>query len=645
MPAATRPFRSSVGVVGAAGVVVLGIVLRVLRGRLTGLRLEDDAAVAVRVGERLRDGGVLRRHLTEPGAFRQTTELLGGPHVERDEPADARGPAGAASARSFKSQRILDDGTNTSYFNTAVSAGWLGDVVIGVRLNGAMAALGSPSSTGTGFALAKVRPDNSGVVWRQNYSGSVPVTVTRVLVDESDDVYVTGNVAASQSAAIGALTVTGGHGFVAKLRGSDGALQWAFQVDGTTSSAVSLSTKPGQPIALAGTFRGTLSYPLKAGGNLTKAGDDTRASAYVMTLDRVTGKASWARAFLSSVSPNPAVDADMAPNGSVEIALGMSGTITGDPSGTVATLPDVSAVFATLAAANGAHSNVAQFRTVSMSSVAVRALPGGGAVGAGEAATTNTTIPNYQGVSSTDTWIMGMSAAHAQQWTHWFGGKYAGQTSDKQEYLGCLGVDHWGRVVIGVSAFSGSGLRLDNSDIPGMRTTASYAGQLVLAKFTSGGTTLWSHAMHAGDSAEVRSLSCGFALNGDTIFSADLGANATPNFWWRGAVPRREQNGGRREVEPVTGAPALSPAVGGAAARDELRLIPQAGRTPASPANAARHESGQPSPAPSLRRDNRRCARASAARSARARSGRTVRIRPRIRRGRASSSRARRRDR
>jgi hypothetical protein len=446
------------------------------------------------------------------------------------------GPA-PASPRSYKWERILADGTNTLYSNTAVAAGWNGDVVVGVRLAGSMPALGSPPLSGPGFAVAKIAADNSTVRWAKKFSGSVYVRVSRVLVDEQDDVYVTGNVSSGQSADVGGVAISGGHGFIAKLRGGDGTVAWAFEVGGTASYTASLSTKPGRPIALAGGFTGTLSYPIGTGGNLTKGGDASRYSAFVLTLDRTTGKAIWGRAFLSSVSTSPAVSADMAQNGNVELALGISGTVTGDPSGTVTTLADVSAVFMTLAQANGAHSGVNSYRTVSMSSVAIQALPGGGAVAAGEAATTSTTVPGYTGGSTTDTWVMGLSSAHAYQWYHWFGGKYAGQTSDDKEYLGCLGVDYWGRVVVGVEAFSGSGVRLDTNDIPGMRTTAAKIGQLLLAKFNPAGTTLWSVAIPGGsDTTEVRSFDCGFALNGDTVFSADLSTNATPNFGG-GAVP------------------------------------------------------------------------------------------------------------
>lgn len=74
--------------------------------------------------------------------------------------------------------------------------------------------------------------------------------VGRVLVDEQDDVYVTGNVVTSQSAAIGTTTITGGHRFVAKLRGTDGELVWVHEVGATSSSAFGLATKPGRPIVL-----------------------------------------------------------------------------------------------------------------------------------------------------------------------------------------------------------------------------------------------------------------------------------------------------------------------------------------------------------------------------------------------------------
>jgi hypothetical protein len=438
------------------------------------------------------------------------------------------------SPRTYRSHRILNDGTTTSYRNTAVAAGWSGDVVIGVRLDGDMPALGDPRLRGPGIAVAKVASDNSAVRWRQKFGGSQPVRASRVLVDENDDVYVAGNVSVDQSADVGGVPVGGNRGFIAKLRGSDGTLVWAFEIGATTNSfATSLSTKPGRPLVLAGAFRGTLSYPASSGGNLTKGGDAVRWSAFALTLDRSTGKAIWGRAFLTSVQGGIAVDADMAPEGSVELALGMAGTVTSDPSGgVVITLPSTTlsqAVFATLAATDGGHSAVKSFQTVSMSSVAIRALPGGGAVAAGEAAGSGVTVPGYNGGGTTDTWIMGLSTAHDPRWQHWFGG--ANAASEDKEELGCLGVDHWGRVVIGVEAFSGGGVELDSSPIPGMRTSAAKLGQLLLAKFSPAGVTQWSQAVPGGsDTSEVRSFDCGFALNGDTLFSADVWTNATPDF-------------------------------------------------------------------------------------------------------------------
>jgi hypothetical protein len=431
------------------------------------------------------------------------------------------------SSGTFEWQRVLSDGTATTYSITAVGGSYTGETFVAVRLVGAMTGIGTPTLSGPGFAVVKISADNKTVLWRQTFGSAATVRVAKLLVDEKGDVYVTGF--ASQAVALGTTGITAGHGFVAKLAGSDGAMLWAHEIGGTSSGGATLSTKSGKPIVLAGTFRGTLSYP-GAAGALLRTGDASRSSAMVALLDRATGKATWVRAFLSSQSTAPAVDADMAESGNVEVALGIAGTVTGDPSGTVATLADVSIVMLTLAAANGAHSNVKHYKTVYMFDVGIRALPAGGAVVAGEAAgSSGVEIPSYVGAGSQDTWIIGTSAAHVIQWQHWFGGKSPGTAADNREYFGCLDVDHWGRALIGVSSYSHS-VRLDGATIPGARDTAAFAGVLALAKFTAAGTLVWSKAAHAGDTAEVESNDCRFALNGKTLFSASLTANAQPNF-------------------------------------------------------------------------------------------------------------------
>jgi hypothetical protein len=443
-----------------------------------------------------------------------------------------------ASTGNFQWNRILADGTNTSYYTTAVAAGWFGDVVVAARLDGSNASFGTPALAGPGFVVAKVSRDNKNVLWRQKFSGSVPISTSSVLVDEVDDVYVTGNVPAGQSAALGATTITGSHGFVAKLRGSDGQLQWAQEIVGTTASAYRLSSAFGKPVVLTGLFKGMLSYPLSPSGTLSKTGDASRSSALVMPLDRASGKALWGRTFLSSVSTAPAVDADIRANGDIELALGISGTITSD-TGAFTTVSDVSVVLATLNATTGAHSAVASYLTTYMFNVSVGALPGGGVVAAGEKAST-TTIMGGTSSSSQDVWVMGTNAAHAQQWAKWITGQYPAQTQDRREYLSCLDVDAWGRILVGVETAS-NGLVLDGVPVTGARTADATSTYMAVAKLAENGSTIWAKAINAGTASDVYPFDCRFALNGDSLFSAFVSANATPNFGG-GALPANANN-------------------------------------------------------------------------------------------------------
>jgi hypothetical protein len=448
----------------------------------------------------------------------------------KDAGATWDGNFGAAppSSATFKWNRILSDGTDVSYFVTGVAGTFFGDVIVAARLVDTTSSLGTPALLGPGFLVARIGPDNQTVRWRQTFAGSANVPISTVLVDEFDDVYITGNVRAGQSLGLGGSTILGNHGFVAKLRGSDGQLLWAQEVVGSTASTAHLTTKPGKPLVLSGVFTGILSYPAASNGNLSKTGDGTRGSGFVMPLDRGTGKASWARTFLSSQSTFPAIDADMRTDGNVEVALGIAGTVTTDK-GAFVTLPDVSVILATLDGANGNDSNVVHYLTTYMFDVGVRALPGGGVVAAGEKALSSDIMGSVNTSSSQDMWILGMNAAHGQLWAKWITGQYPAQSDDRREFLSCIDVDHWGRILVGLNSAS-DGLVLNGTVIPGARTAAGTSTFLALIKLTEAGDPIWSKGVNAGTSFDVYPTSCQFGLNGDTLFAAEAPPNATPDF-------------------------------------------------------------------------------------------------------------------
>jgi hypothetical protein len=316
---------------------------------------------------------------------------------------------------------------------------------------------------------------------------------------------------------------------VAKLKGSNGTLVWVHDIAATTSGAGYLSTKPGRPVVLSSVFTGMLTYPQAPSGNVTKTGDTTKNSALIMPLDRTSGRALWARTFLSSVSLYPSVDADIrAATGDVEVALLISGTVTSD-TGSVTTVSDVSAVLATLNATTGAHSAVASYLTTYGFDIRVRTLPGGGVVVAGENSGATTINGGTTGHPSQDVWIMGTTATHGQAWSRWITGLYAGQTQDRREFLSCMDVDHWGRIVVGVETAS-NGCAIDGVAIVGSRTVDATTDYMALVKLAEGGSTIWAKGVNAGTTASVTPLHCRFALNGETLFSASVSPNGTPDF-------------------------------------------------------------------------------------------------------------------
>lgn len=436
------------------------------------------------------------------------------------------GPA-PASAAEFRWNRILDDGTNTSYNGTAAHAGFLGHTVIVGRLTtNAMSIMSDAASPGTGFFVAKVRRDDTAVLWRKKFAGPT-MAPSDVIVDEADAVFVTGTTPAGGSVALtSTVSIPPNHGFILEMNGATGEVVWAKDLGATTSYLNGISTKPGQPLVVTGGFKGALSYPRQTGTAFTSNNTTARFAPLVAKLDRATGNAVWVRTFLSDTLAGPLIAADPTDGGDVEIALAISGTVTTEGatlgafgSGSVVALTRVSA-------ANGAPTATRSYR-VDTNSVAVRALPGGAVVVAGDGSGT-TEIPPGTARTTTDAWIMGTSSAHVATWTKWLTGKYVGQSTDRREYFACLDVDHWGRILFGAESPS-TGLRFDGVDIPSARNSGQTA-QLFLAKLQPSGDVLWSKAVHAGDAAEVRPYSCRFGLNGDTHFTAFLSSSAAPNF-------------------------------------------------------------------------------------------------------------------
>src|SRR3954470_16213576 len=84
-----------VGAVARAASVLVGVlfflvVVSAACGRLARLGREHHPTVAVGVGERLRQCGILRGYVAEILSALESAELLRNPNVERNEAADAR---------------------------------------------------------------------------------------------------------------------------------------------------------------------------------------------------------------------------------------------------------------------------------------------------------------------------------------------------------------------------------------------------------------------------------------------------------------------------------------------------------------------------------------------------------------------------
>jgi hypothetical protein len=433
---------------------------------------------------------------------------------------------------------VIDDGTSTNYRFAVGAAGFLdGDVAIGTRVAGEMSTFGAPIAP-PGFVVARVGAGNNNVPFLAKGSGTAPIPIRDIVTDEAS-VYIAGAVPVGANATLGTTVINGGHGFVARMRSNNGGIDWAHEIGATTSSVTGLQIKAGRPIVVSGTFRGTLGYPLAPNGTLSKPGQDPRSTAYVMLIERTTGRALWGRTFLSATTANPQIDADINPSGDVEVALTIAGAVTTDGA-TFATydVGRTQLVMTRLAGASGAPSAPVAHQTDSQDAVAIRALPsgdvvvGGDTVGLSSIGTDGTPVAR----PSTDVFVMKTNPAHQPIWSKFLTGKTpAVAGSERPDYFSCLDVDPWGRIVF-AGQMASNGARLDGADVPGARTADATTNYIVLAKLAEDGITLWAKGFNAGTTAEIRPVSCRFGRTGDVLLSAAVFQNASPNFGG-GALP------------------------------------------------------------------------------------------------------------
>lgn len=165
------------------------------------------------------------------------------------------------------------------------------DVVVGGLFEGTLTFSPAVAHTSAGGLDAFVSKfDASGaLIWAKRFGGTGNDREPRIAIDAAGDIYVAGQF--QNEVAFGQVNLISkglGDVFVAKLRGSDGAVQWA------TSFGSTLDDNPGR---LAFDSRGRVAVTTTVGGPVDGAPSAGGLDAYIATFDASNGAKRWQRTY------------------------------------------------------------------------------------------------------------------------------------------------------------------------------------------------------------------------------------------------------------------------------------------------------------------------------------------------------------
>jgi hypothetical protein len=149
---------------------------------------------------------------------------------------------------------------------------------------------------GDDIFVAKLSGLNGSHIWSNNYGSTGQDQGTRLAVDSSGNVVVTGVFSSTVNFGGGGLTSAGDLDiFAAKFNGSDGAHIWSQRFGSTgTDLGHNIALDAGGNPVVTGFFNGTVNF---GGGPIVTAGGD---DIFVLKLSSVTGAHVWSRGFGST---------------------------------------------------------------------------------------------------------------------------------------------------------------------------------------------------------------------------------------------------------------------------------------------------------------------------------------------------------
>jgi hypothetical protein len=151
--------------------------------------------------------------------------------------------------------------------------------------------LGDLTSAGSRDAFVVKTLEDGTPLWSKRFGGAYDDFGQGIAVDDSGNVFVTGKFQASADLG-GGLTSAGGYDiFLAKLRGSDGAVLWAKRFGGTgADEAAALALDSNGDVVITGQFFGTVDF---GGGSVTNA--SSYVQAFVAKYSGADGAHLWSK--------------------------------------------------------------------------------------------------------------------------------------------------------------------------------------------------------------------------------------------------------------------------------------------------------------------------------------------------------------
>jgi fibronectin type 3 domain-containing protein len=161
--------------------------------------------------------------------------------------------------------------------------------------------LGAVNSAGSRDAYVAKYNASGSLLWAKRFGGAYDDFGEGIAVDASGNVFVTGKFQASADLG-GGLTSAGGYDiFLAKLRGSDGAVLWAKRFGGTgADEGAALDLDSNGNVFITGQFFGTVDF---GGGSVTNA--SSYVQAFVAKYSGADGAHFWSRRLGKLVATSP----------------------------------------------------------------------------------------------------------------------------------------------------------------------------------------------------------------------------------------------------------------------------------------------------------------------------------------------------